>query len=373
MRADRTTFGGLLRTFACGATLMIGTGSTALAADSISVVTSIKPVHSLVASVMSGVGTPSLIVEGAGSPHTYALKPSQAQALEKADVVFWIGHEIETFLEKPVETLGKKARVVELMDTEGLVKLKLREGGAFEAHAHDDHDDHDDHAEKTKAAKDHDDHDHGHDHDDHADAKHDDHDDHAKTKKTKAGQDDHGHDDHAHGSGEDAHIWLDPANAKVMVSKIAATLAAADARNAAAYKANAKALTARLDALVANVQATVKPVQGRGFIVFHDAYHYFEDRFGLEAAGAISVNPEVLPGASRVAEIKAKVNKLGATCVFAEPQFEPKLVNVVTEGTKAKKGVLDPLGASIENGPDLYFTLIENLGRSFSDCLSSAS
>ncbi|MEL7543820.1 MAG: zinc ABC transporter substrate-binding protein [Pseudomonadota bacterium] len=349
---------------------MIGAASPAAAAGDINVIASIKPVHSLVASVMAGVGKPTLIVEGAGSPHTYALKPSQAQALEQADVVFWIGHEIETFLEKPVETLGKKARVVELMDTEGLIKLKMREGGAFEAHAHDDHDDHD---EKAAGAKKDDDHDHDHDHDDHADAKHDDHDDHDHKKKKKAGHDDHGHDDHAHHGGEDAHIWLDPANAKILVGKIAATLSAADAKNAATYKKNAAALSSRLDGLVAKVQATVKPVQDRGFIVFHDAYHYFEDRFGLEAAGAISVNPEVLPGAARVAEIKAKVKELGATCVFSEPQFEPKLVTVVTEGTNAKSGVLDPLGASIDNGPELYFTLIESLGRSFSECLASAS
>lgn len=314
--------------------------STALAARAdVNVVASIKPVHSLVAAVMKGIGEPGLIVDGAGSPHTYAMKPSQAAMLQKADVVFWIGNELEAFLEKPLEAIASKAKTVELIDSHGLVKLKLREGGAFEAHAHDDHDDHG----------------------------HDDHD-----KKAEKDHGDHDHDDHAHGA-FDVHVWLDPVNAKALVHEIEETLAKADPANAAAYEANAKEVMSRLDALTGQVAAELEPVKGKGFIVFHDAYRSFENRFGLTASGSITVSPEVMPGAERVRELRAKVKELGATCVFSEPQFEPKLISTVTEGTSARAGVLDPLGASIENGPDLYFTLIRNMATSFRTCMAEAS
>jgi len=346
------------------------------------VVASIKPVHSLVSAVMEGVGTPGLIVEGANSPHTYALKPSQAKLLEEADIVFWIGEDLETFLEKPVETVASKATSVELMDAHGVTKLGFRSGGAFEKHSHGHDDDDHDHGEKAG----HDDHDHDHDHGEKAGHDHDDHkhesaeahgdhdhdrDDHDHTA-AKADHDDHDHEGHAHGA-FDSHLWLDPQNAKAFVHEIAETLVKADPANAATYEANAEAVEARLDALTAEVAATLKPVQGRGFVVFHDAYQYFEKRFGLAAVGSITVSPEVMPGAARLGEIKEKVKESGAICVFAEPQFEPKLISVVTEGTNAKGGVIDPLGATLDDGPDLYFTLIRNMAGSIRDCLAEAS
>ncbi len=368
------------------------------------VVVSIKPVHSLVSGVMEGVGTPELIVEGAGSPHTYALKPSKAKALADADVVFWMGPDLEAFLEKPIGTVASNAKSVALMNAHDLKKLPFREGGPFEAHGHEDHDDH-------KAAEKHDDHDHGakkkaHAHDDHdhgakkkADAHHDHdhgkkkqakHDDHAHDhgKKEHAKHDDHAHDhgkkkhakhddhahDHAHDHGEfDVHVWLDPQNAKALVHEIEEALAKADPANAAKYEANAKALMAKLDGLTKDVSKKLEGVKDKSFVVFHDAYQYFEDRFGVKAAGSITVSPEVIPGAKRVGEIRDKVKSLEVTCVFAEPQFEPKLVTTVTEGTKAKSGVLDPLGADLQNGPDLYFTLIRNMATSIRDCLSASS
>ncbi|WP_421875909.1 zinc ABC transporter substrate-binding protein [Pacificispira sp.] len=340
---------------------------TAAAQAEVNVVASIKPVHSLVAAVMEGVGEPGLIVDGAGSPHTYALKPSQAQMLQSADVVFWIGHEMEAFLEKPLETLGANAKSVELIDAHDLTKLGFREGGAFEMHDHEHgHDEHGhDHDHEKKAE-----HDHGHDHD------HD--------KKAEHGHDEHGHDhdhdkkaehDHGdHGDGEfDAHVWLDPLNAKALVHEIEEALAAADPENAARYEANAEALMARLDSLITEIDGELTPVKGKGFIVFHDAYRYFENRFGVTAAGSITISPEVMPGAERVAEIQARVAELGAACVFAEPQFEPKLVATVVEGTPAKTGVLDPLGSEFDNGPDLYFALIRGMARSIKTCLAEAS
>ena len=297
------------------------------------VVASIKPVHSLVAAVMEGVGEPALIVRGSGSEHVHSLRPSDAAALEKASIVFRIGEDMETFLNGQLKALAAGATVVSLEDAPGLETLPQREGGPFEAHSHDDDDD------------DGDDDEHSHE--------------------------GHSHEAHAHPH-SDLHFWLDPVNARAMIGEIARVLGEADPANAARYAGNAEAYLARLDALVAETAATVEPVKARPSIVFHDAYQYFERRFGLNVVGSITVSPEVLPGAQRLSAIRDKVKALGAVCVFAEPQFEPKLVFIVTEGTDARTGVLDPLGAAIADGPDLYIDLIRELGRSFAACLSQA-
>ena len=281
------------------------------------VVASIKPVHSLVSAVMQGVGTPDLIVTGAGSPHTHALKPSQALLLEKAELIFWIGHEFEGFLAKPVATIGERAKSIELIDTPKLKKLTQREAGAFEAHDEQ--------------------HDHGHDHD---------------------------------REEFDLHFWLDPENAKAMTREIASTLMAADPANARQYETNSMATLNRLDTLINEVSAILQPVQDKRFIVFHDAYQYFERRFGLSAAGSMMVNPDIMPGADRVREIKARIGEVNALCVFAEPQFEPKLLATVTEGTGTKSGVIDPLGATLQDGTELYFKLIRTMANSMRSCLS---
>jgi zinc transport system substrate-binding protein len=301
--------------------------TTATAADAPKVVVSIKPIHSLVAAVMEGVGTPDLIVDGAASPHTYALKPSNARNLEQAQVVFWVGPGMEAFLQKPLTSLGSNATVVELDQAPGITKLKFREGGAFEPH-----DDGDEPAAGEKHAHDHDDHDHGE---------------------------------------FDTHLWLDPHNAKAMVAEVTTSLVAADPANALTYEANQKALNDKLDALDTEIASTIAPVKDKPFIVFHDAYQYFEHRYGVRVSGSITVSPESIPGAQRVSEIHSKVADLGATCVFAEPQFEPKLVNVVLEGTSAKSGVLDPEAATLPPGPDLYFDLMRGIASSLKSCLSA--
>ena len=187
----------------------------------------------------------------------------------------------------------------------------------------------------------------------------------------------HDHDSHAgheHGHGEvDPHVWLDPENARAMARVITEELVEHDPDNKAAYEANLAALNARLDSETAEIRDMLAPVKDKGFIVFHDAYQYFEKRFGLAAAGSITVSPEVIPGAERVSAIKAKIGELGATCVFAEPQFEPKLIAVVTEGTNARTGTLDPLGAALPAGPDQYFGLMNDLATSLKDCLAGES
>ncbi|MDH4413317.1 MAG: zinc ABC transporter substrate-binding protein [Rhizobium sp.] len=332
------------------------------------VVVSIKPVHSLVASIMKGVGEPSLIVEGAASPHTYTLKPSNARALENADIVFWVGPGLEAFLEKPLEALPKNAKIVELEDVSGLTKLPFREGGAFEGH------DHEEHGEHAEAGEHHDE----HAHDDHAPekAKADGHDHgaeeagHADHAEAEQAHDDHGHEEHEEHGGTDMHLWLDPTNAKVMAAEIAKTLTEVDPANKASYDANLVAANAEIDALDAEIAAQLKPVLEKPFIVFHDAYQYFEKRYGVRVAGSVTVSPETMPGAERLSDIHAKIKELGAACVFAEPQFEPKLIAVVTEGTEAKSGVLDPEGGALEAGPALYGQLMRNLSTSLSTCLS---
>ncbi|MBY2938275.1 zinc ABC transporter substrate-binding protein [Rhizobium leguminosarum] len=309
---------------------------TMRAADAPVVVTSIKPIHSLVSAIMQGVGEPELIVDGAASPHTYNLKPSNARALQEAKVIFWVGPGLEAFLEKPLQALGRNASIAELDNAPGLVKLPFREGGAFEPH--DDGDEHDSAS--------------GHEHD--------------KAEATHGAEADHDH------GAFDTHLWLDPMNAKAMATMITTTLVAADPANALTYQGNAKALDDRLDALDTEIKGIVAPVKGKPFIVFHDAYQYFEHRYGIRVAGSITVSPETIPGAERVSEIHRKVGELGATCVFAEPQFEPRLVNVVIEGTRAKSGVLDPEAATLKAGSDLYFTLMRGIADSMKDCLSSA-
>jgi zinc transport system substrate-binding protein len=323
----------------------------------INVVSSVKPLHSLVSGVMEGVARPDLIVKGSASPHTYSLRPSQARQLEDADLVFWMGHELESFLEQPLEAIATKGHIVELIDSSKLKKIKMREGGMFDAHAHDDHDEHEGH-------DDHDEHEGHDDHDEHEG--HDDHDEHE-------GHDDHdeheGHDDHGHGE-FDVHVWLDPENAKVLVDEIKLALIELDPVNASKYESNSNKMNMKLDQLIDEVSNKLESDKGKGYVVFHDAYQYFEQRFGMSAVGSITVSPEVVPGANRIRELKNKINELNAHCVFSEPQFEPKLVSTVVEGTQANTGVLDPLGASINDGPELYFTLIRNMADSLHECLS---
>jgi zinc transport system substrate-binding protein len=281
------------------------------------VAASIPPVHSLVAGVMEGVGTPTLLVPPTASAHSFSLRPSEARTLAQADLVFWIGPAYETFLEKPLAALAQSGKLVRLEDAPGLTLLEARGGGAWEAH-----------------------HDHDHEHG----AKPDDHD-------------------------VDGHMFLDIDNAKAMATAIAAALATVDPENAARYRANAEAVTAQLDALDRELRSTLAPVRGRPFVVFHDAYQYFDRRYDLNAVGSITVSPERQPGAKRLQALRKKIGGLKAVCVFAEPQFEPTLMQTVVSGTRAKTGVLDYLGAGIAPGPDHYAETMRALARSLTECL----
>ena len=348
----------------------------------IKVVASIKPIHSLATYLMEGVAKPKLIVDGYASPHGFALKPSHAKMLQEADLIFWVGEDLESFLEKPLNTIAKKAENIELMEIKGLNKLKFRERNIFDGHDDHDHghkedkhkeDDHDDHDHKKKDGHkedDHDDHDHkkkdGHKEDDHDHGHkkkddHDDHDDHGHKKK-----DDHDdHEGHHHGE-YDPHIWLDPINAKVILNEMVEHLIENDPNNASTYKSNLNKALKDLDKLTVDVMTELN--KSTPSIVFHDAYQYFEERFNVKVLGAFTVNTDVMPGAEQLAEIREIIEHDKITCIFSEPQFNPDIINAVAKDMDIKTGVLDPLGATLDPGKDLYFDLIKNMSKSFKGC-----
>lgn len=332
----------------------------------------IAPVHSLVSKVMEGVGTPDLLMQPTVSPHGYALRPSEARALQNADVVFWIGPKLSPQLEDVIESLAGDAHVKVLLDQEGTVRHEYRSSEDFKIASEDGHDDHghDDHGHDDHEKHGHDDHDdhahdeHGHDdHDDHDHAKHDDHDDH--------GHDEHGHDDHeGHDhSGTDSHAWLDPHNAEVWLALIAEELSEVDPANADTYAKNAAAAQAELAALEEEIAAKLVSVSDTGFVVFHDAYQYFEKRFGLSAAGAIRVGDASSASAARLREVRDTLKDNNIECIFSEPQFPASLVASVSEGLDIHTEELDPLGAKQEVGSGLYLGLINALADSFTACL----
>jgi zinc transport system substrate-binding protein len=316
----------------------------------IKVVASIKPIHSLASYLMNGVAKPDLIVDGYASPHGFAMKPSHAKMLQNADLIFWVGEDVENFLEKPLGSIAKKAEKIELMQIKGLQVLKFRERNIFDDHddhGHDDHDkkeDHDSHAKK----EDHDDHGKKEDHDDHD--KKEDHDDHER---------------HAHGE-FDPHIWLDPINAKVILNEMVEHLIENDPKNEAKYKSNLDEALKDIDKLTIDVMTELS--NSVSSIVFHDAYQYFEKRFNVNILGAFTVNTDVMPGAEQLAEIREIIEHDKVACVFSEPQFNPDIIKAVAKDMNIKTGVIDPLGATLNPGKDLYFSLIKNMSASFKGC-----
>lgn len=301
----------------CLATLLLST--SALAAPK--VIASIVPVHSIVASVMGDIGTPKLLLSGKNSEHTSSLSPQQISGLGKADIVFMIGNGLE---HKLGQISGSEAvngkKFFALSDVPGIKTLKVRIGGAFEEH-HDEEEEHEGEEHEEAILK------------------------------------------------FDPHVWLDPENVKAMTKAVAAELSKIDPEHAKNYEANAAAYVASLDQLAAEISAETKPIQNKPFIVFHDAYQYFETRFGLTAVGSISDVSAAAPSAKRLKEIKDKLEETKAICVFREPQFDAKYVSVVLEGSKAKQGVLDPIGSGITPGPKAYAELLTNLANGARDCL----
>lgn len=316
-------------------------------ADVPRVAADIGPVHSLVARVMQDIGEPELVIPPGASPHEYSLRPSQAAALQEAELVFWVGADLTPWFQGAIEALAGDARVIALLDAEGTRVLDMREDPAFEVHSHGEgHDDHG-HAAAHGAQ------------DDGASVDH-------------HGHDDDGHHDHTHSdahAARDPHAWLSPENAGLWLDTIAGALSLADPGNAAAYAANAAAGRAELAAVSGEVAEILRPVRGRHFIVFHDAYRYFETYFDFPASGAISLSDSADPGPGRIAAIQDRVAEQGVHCVLAEPQFNPGLVATVMEGTAARTGILDPLGSDLEPGPALYPQMLRNLAHALAECL----
>ena len=308
----------------------------------VKVVATIKPIHSLASYLMDGIGKPDLIVDGYASPHGFALKPSHAKMLQNADIIFWVGEDIESFLEKPLKSIAKNAEKIELMEIKKLTKLKFRERNIFDEH--DDHG-HDDHAKKD-------------DHDDH---------DHDKKGHKEDGHDDHGHGHEGHAHGEfDPHIWLDPMNAKIILDEMAIHLIENDQKNEKKYKENLKSAHKDLDKLTKKIKSDLN--KDFKSIVFHDAYQYFEKRFGINILGAFTVNTDVMPGAEQLAEIREVIEHDKVSCIFSEPQFNPDIIKAVAKDMNIATGVIDPLGATLDPGKDLYFDLINNMSKSFKGC-----
>lgn len=273
----------------------------------------VAPVHSLVARVMDGVAVPALVIKPGGSPHEYSLRPSEARILQTADVVFLVGEDLTPWMVEAVETLAARAQVVTLLEAEGTAVLDLREEALFEPHEHEG----------------------GHD----------------------------GHD-------IDPHAWLSPDNAAAWLDVIAEQLALVDPDNAGMYRANATAGRSEIADLKAEIHATLSPVRGKRFIVFHDAYQYFETAFDFPASGAISLSDATDPGPARVNDIRNRVRAEAIGCVLAEPQFNPTMVATVVEGTEARIRVIDPLGANLDSGPNLYRNLLKGMASALADCLS---
>ena len=278
------------------------------------VVVSIKPLHSLVAGVMQGVATPLLLVKGGGSPHGYVLRPSEARALAKAQLVVWVGEDLESFLQKPLSTLGQRAHQLKLSEQLQENLLVKRQGGSWEGHAHK-------HSDKEGAAG--------------LDMQHE---------------------------SADLHLWLDPALAKQIVILTDKWLSEIDPGHSSQYDSNTRALIKKLDQLDQKLRKQLTPVKDVPYIVFHAAYQYFEAAYGLAAVGSITIDPERQPGAKRIKEIRQKIKQLDARCVFSEPQFKSRLIATVIEGTEAKTGTLDPLGADLPAGPEAYFQLMTRMG-----------
>lgn len=301
----------------------------ARAGDDVAV--SIKPVHSLVAGVMAGIASPSLIIPGSASPHSYALRPSEAGYLAKARLIVWVGPQIETVLAQPIAALAGRARVLTLADEPKLTRWPLRTSGIWrnDGHGHAEH------------------HAHGH----------------AGDAQKRGGK--------RHGA-VDGHIWLDPANAIVITEIVAEALMLADPGNGERYKANARHQIEQLSKLQAELTSMLAPARGKAFLVFHDSFQYMERRFDLAAAGAIAVNPERQPGPRHLAQIRKLIRSKSIACVFAEPQFPSRIADTLVEGTEARRGVLDPIGSAIPAGGGHYRELLTALANGLNGCLTGS-
>ena len=322
--------------------LMICFSFNLIASETKGVVTTIQPINSLVSAVIGNTGKTISLIPAEVSPHEYKLKPSDTKKLQNANIIFFVSDHLESSITKVFENLPKNIKIINLMEDAGIKHLAIRDNEAWERHdhhhGHGDHDDHDKHAKK------HDD----HDHDKHA-KKHDDHDDHEKE--------------------DDVHIWLSPDNAVKIIKKINKELSLYFPENAETYDKNANQMIKEINQLKVELIKELSGIKYKPYIVFHDAYQYFETSFGLNAAGSVALEGDIASSPKQISIIKDKIVKLKASCVFQEPQFDSKLVKIVVEGTNAQIGTLDPLGVNIKSGENFYLQLLKNMAKSLKDCL----
>ena len=314
----------------------------ALALETKGVITTIQPINSLVSAVIGNTGKTISLIPAEISPHEFKLKPSDAKKMQEGNIIFYISKHLESDVVKVFDNLPKNIKIVDLLEETGIEHLSIRDNEAWERHdhhhGHDDHDDHDKHGKK------HDD----HDHDKHA-KKHDDHDEH----QTK----------------DDVHIWLSPDNAIKIVNKVNKVLSLYYPQNAKIYDQNSKVMIDKIKKLKTEIAKDLAPIKDKPYVVFHDAYQYFEKAFGLNAVGSVALEGDIASSPKQVSYIKEKIVKLKASCVFQEPQFDSKLVKIVVEGTNAQIGTLDPLGVGIKGEKDFYLQLLRNMAKSLKDCL----
>ena len=298
-------------------------------------VATVLPLHSLLSAVMQDVGEAQLLIPANQSPHDIHLRPSQARQLNSADLVVWVGEGLETGLVKPIRVLGDSAKVLTLSHLSNLNLLPIREGGDWEAHAHGDASEHSEHH--------HSEHHHG----------------------------EHHHSEHHHGA--DPHFWLSPVRAARAAQSMMEALVDLDPANADRYRSNTKSLLDRLAELDAKIADQLAPIADMPYLVFHDAYQYFESQYGLNAVGSVTLNPSTPPGARRLAQLRRKIADTGAVCVFSEPQFKSSTLRPLKEGLPIRLGELDPIGAAQTPGPEAYFALMHNLANGLTNCLGKPS
>lgn len=283
------------------------------------VTVSIKPIHSLVAAVMQGVAEPVLLIPANQSPHNFSLRPSDIKKLQSSDLIIWLGDTFETPLEHILRTTMKDRRTISLLQQPEILRLNARKGGVWEIQKRND---------KSET--------------------------------------------HRHHYETDPHIWLSTKNAVEVVRILSDVLSEIDPNNRHHYQKNSQIVQQRLERLESELETGFSEVRNIPFLVFHDAYQYLEQQFGLHAVGSITIGPERQPGAKRIQQIHSKINRLEARCVFSEPQFKPKLVDMLTQYTEIKSGILDPIGTELENGPDAYFLLLQNLKGNLIACLKES-
>ena len=321
--------------------LFVFSSINAFATETTGVISTIQPINSLVSAVIGNTGKTISIIPAEQSPHDFKLKPSDVKVLQNGNIIFYVSNHLESSVTKVFKNLPKNIKLINLMEESGINHLAIRDNAAWERHDHhgDDHDDHEKHGKK------HDDHD---DHDKHG-KKHDDHDDHEKE--------------------DDVHIWLSPDNAIKIVQKVNKVLSLYFPENSKIYNENTTKFIDKIRNLKMELIKELSPIKNKPYIVFHDAYQYFEKTFELNAVGSVALEGDIASSPKQISFIKDKIIKSKASCVFQEPQFDSKLVKIVVEGTNAKTGTLDPLGVNITGNKDFYLQLLTNMAKSLKECL----